>query len=79
MVKRNLVTQDWSQVTLVCNNCASKHVVLVDPYKWAEYIKGGYVQDVWSEASPAYREQMIGIRSGYHICDDCGFWDDDDE
>ena len=77
--QRNLITEDWLEVKLVCNNCKSEHDVLIDPVKWAEYANGGYVQDVWSEASKAYREQMIGVRSGYHICDDCGFWEDDDE
>ena len=48
------------------------HDVLIDPAKWKEYMQGRLVQDVWSEASAMYREQMIGVRSGYHICDDCG-------
>ena len=54
--KRNIITQDWDEVKLVCRNCGRMHDVLIDPAKWKEYMEGRLVQDVWSEASPAYRE-----------------------
>ena len=68
---RNLITEGWDQRHITCNVCNTKQDVLVDPARWATYMQGALVQDVWPEADAVYREQMIGLRSGYHVCDDC--------
>lgn len=84
-MERNAITQDWDEKQVECNMCKAETVVLVDPHRWSTYTKGALVQDVWPEATPAYREQIIGIRSGYHVCDNCwssvgeDFTEDDDE
>ena len=71
MEKRNVITESWHEAPVTCNLCGARETVLIDPDRWDKYIKGGLVQDVWPEASPAYREQIIGIRSGYHVCNNC--------
>jgi len=70
-MERNEITEDWLRKEISCNVCKGVEVVLVDPHRWEAYKGGSMVQEVWPEASPAYREQMIGLRSGYHVCDTC--------
>lgn len=72
-MERNEITEDWLHKEIKCNVCNDVAGVLVDPHRWDIYMKGKLVQDVWPEAGPVYREQMIGLRSGYHVCDLC--WD----
>ena len=71
MSERNTITELWDDRNIKCNVCKAEQSVLVDPDRWVAYMKGGLVQEVWPEASPAYREQIIGMRSGYHVCDPC--------
>ena len=71
MEKRNIITDSWDEKHISCNVCRSVESITIDPDRWDKYIKGGLVQDVWPEASPAYREQIIGIRSGYLVCNNC--------
>ena len=72
-MERNEITEDWLHKEIQCNVCHDVAGVLIDPHRWGMYMKGKLVQDVWPEAGPVYREQMIGLRSGYHVCDLC--WD----
>ena len=77
-------TESHSRYYLGCNSCRSHVEVLVPKDREIQYLHGGLlVQDAFPDSegfTPAYREQIIGIRSGYHICDKC--WDEtlgDDE
>tara|TARA_R100000329_G_scaffold145867_1_gene131894 strand:+ start:5026 stop:5292 length:267 start_codon:yes stop_codon:yes gene_type:complete len=88
MMERNEITEDWLYKEVQCNSCYTVSGVLIDPYRWDIYTSKEWValvQDVWPEATLAYREQIIGIRSGHHICDSCwssvgeDFIEDDDE
>ena len=58
---------------LPCNVCAESEWVEVDGYLMAQYLRGALVQNVFPapEFSAEYREQIIGIRSGYHVCENC--------
>ena len=67
---------DGEQVyKLRCNVCAEDEWVSVREELVSKYLRGAMVQDVFPEPefNSAYREQMIGLRSGYHVCDNC--WD----
>ena len=82
MNEQNIITNSWDKKHISCNVCRSVEAVMVDPDRWDKYITGGLVQDVWPEATPAYREQIIGLRSGYHVCNDCWHsvgWEFDEE
>ena len=69
---------------LPCSHCGKEETVKARYEDVQTYLRGALVQEVWPEATPAYREQMIGLRNGGHHyhCDTC--WsdllgDDDDE
>ena len=73
MTTGNLTTeQDYS---LACNVCAVAQTVRVCTVRKDKYLQGIAVQEAFPEPefNSAYREQIIGLRSGYHVCDDC--WD----
>ena len=70
-MNRNEITEGWLQCEVTCNVCKDVQSVLIDPHRWESYKNGGMVQEVWPESTPAYREQIIGLRSGYHVCDPC--------
>ncbi len=58
---------------LPCNVCAETEWVSVREELVDRYLRGDLVQDVFPEPEfdSAYREQMIGLRSGYHVCNNC--------
>jgi len=69
-------THNTSVHNLRCNACIGVDQVFVDNDRWHKYTVGrALVQDAFPEPEfdSAYREQMIGIRTGYHVCNDC--WD----
>ena len=61
---------------LRCKACQYTHYVTVDARRWNWYQRGANLTEVWPDPvyDSAYREQMIGLRSGYHVCDMC--WDE---
>lgn len=63
--------EGWKTATLKCVMCRQSEEVEYDPARRKRHIQGEMVQDVWIEATDAYRSQMIGLRSGIYICDDC--------
>ena len=71
MTAANLTTeQDYA---LTCNVCAGVRTVRVCTVRKDKYLHGLMVQEAFPEPefNSAYREQIIGLRSGYHVCDDC--------
>ena len=60
---------------LGCNVCGDVQTVGVCTVRKDQYLMGALVQDVFPEPefSAEYREQIIGLRSGYHVCENC--WD----
>jgi hypothetical protein len=74
MTNGNLTTeQDY---TLTCNVCSTSQTVRVCTVRKDKYLRGAMVQEVFPEPEfdSAYREQLIGLRSGWHVCDNC--WDE---
>ena len=63
--------EGWETATLKCVMCKKSEKVEYDPDRRKRHMRGELVQDVWIEATDAYRSQMIGLRSGIYICDDC--------
>ena len=63
--------EGWETATLKCVMCKKSEKVKYDPERRKRHMRGELVQDVWIEATNAYRSQMIGLRSGIYICDDC--------
>ncbi len=61
--------------TLRCNVCGGGQEVFIAKDRWHDYIdRGMLVQDAFPPSlgyDAEYREQMIGIRSGYHVCENC--------
>jgi len=71
-MNKNETTEGWLQREVTCNVCKDVQSVLIDPYRWESYTAGRRaIQNVWPEKTAAYREQIIGLRSGYHVCDSC--------
>ena len=74
MTTGNLTTeQDYS---LTCNVCDESQIVRVCTVRKDQYLRGAMVQEAFPEPEfdSAYREQIIGLRSGHHVCNDC--WGD---
>ena len=82
MTTGNLTTeQDYS---LTCNVCDETQTVRVCTVRKDKYLHGALVQDAFPEPEfdSAYREQIIGLRVGKHVCNNCWdslFSEDDDE
>tara|TARA_R100000963_G_C4616629_1_gene85382 strand:- start:466 stop:765 length:300 start_codon:yes stop_codon:yes gene_type:complete len=67
---------------LPCSHCGQEEYVKAKHEDVQRYLRGALVQEVWPNATPVYREQMIGLRNGgnHYLCGTC--WDDlfrDDE
>ena len=63
--------EGWKKATLTCRNCSKNDAVVYDPDRAKRHERGALVQDVWAEAPLAYREKMIGLRTGMWICETC--------
>ena len=63
--------EGWKTASLKCNGCGVEEKVEYDPERRKRHMRGELVQDVWIEATDAYRSQMIGLRSGFYMCDPC--------
>ena len=77
----NIFKDGWITKSIKCQSCKEDDTVEYDPFRWQQYKGGELVQNVWPEAPASYREKIIGLRSGYYVCDKCWttqFGDDDE-
>ena len=75
----NPITENWIKKTITCSTCKKKDTVEYDPHRWMKYMSGQMVQNVWPEAPADYREKLIGVRSGFYICDTCWPAEEDED
>ena len=82
---------DQSTITHKCHRCNSSKSVTVSKGRLDHYLNGGDTMRDFPELSASEREIILiadrkinahkrpSFLPPIYICDDCGFWEDDDE